>query len=204
MKFDAHNYPPLKDLDGLEENVSHNMVIYDKEEYGKLVRNRFIENGLKKGESSVYLTHGDPTLIENEFEEYGIDVDFFKRKKQLHIFQIENIMEHIERVPLKITELLKQVTSGIKLPYRITGRPIPNVSTTDGIEAELIIERMAHSNFNKYSCSILCSYAIDEIESIRRPMWVSQLLQNHHNLIYATEPAKAVTFDPDMLDTFRV
>jgi len=26
---------------------------------------------------------------------------------------------------------------------------------------------------------------------------------NHHNLIYAADPANAVTFDPDLLDTFR-
>ena len=42
--------------------------------------NRFIENGLKKGENSVYLTHGDVKVVENDLKEYGIDVDFFKRK----------------------------------------------------------------------------------------------------------------------------
>ena len=88
MNFDAKNYPPLKDIDNLKER-NHSMVLYDNEDYGKSVKYRYIENGLKKGEHSIILTHDDVNSIENEVASYGIDVDNFKRKKLLHIHQIE-------------------------------------------------------------------------------------------------------------------
>ena len=200
--FMAKNYPPLKDVDSLEAKVNHSMVLYDKEEYGRLVKNRFIENGLKKGESSVCLTHDDIILVENELEEYGIDVDLFKRRKQLHIFQIENILESKDGIEQGYHKLLKQITSDLKPPYRFTGRIIPDVSTNKGIEAELVIERLYHSNFHKYQSSFLCTYPVNEVEETKRSHWITQLMENHHHLIYATDPANAVTFDPDLLRSF--
>ena len=200
MKFDP-NYPPIKQIDGLESQINHSILLYDEEEYGHLVMNRFIENGLKKGENSVYLTHGDVKVVENDLKEYGIDVDFFKRKKLLHIIQIENILENKEGIEPSFTKLLKHVTADLKPPYRFTIRKptIPDVSTKEGIESELIIEEFFHSNFNKYQCSFLCPYQVNAIEPENRPKWILHLMKHHHNLIYATDPESCVTFDTDLV-----
>ena len=204
MKFDAVNYPPLMDVDDLEAKINHHsMVLYDREEYGQLVKNRFIENGLKNGESSVCITHGNTKLVENELEEYGIDVDTFTRKKQLHIFQIENILESKDGIEQSFNKLIKQLTADLKPPYRFTGAIIPDVSTKEGIEAELIIEHLYHSNFEKYNSSFLCTYLVNAIEETKRPHWITHLMENHHHLIYATDPANSVTFDPGLLKTLR-
>jgi hypothetical protein len=203
MSFDP-NYPPLTHVDSLESSVNHSILLYDQEKYGRLVKNRFIENGLKKGENSVYLTHGDVKLVENELKEYGIDVDLFKRKKLLHIIQIKNIMESKEGIEQSFTKLLKQLTSDLKPPYRFTsgGPTIPDVSTKEGIESELIIEEFFHSNFDKYQCSFLCPYSIEAIEPENRPKWINYLMKHHHNLIYATDPENSVTFDPKLIQSF--
>lgn len=199
MTLNAKNYPPLKYVDELDEQ-NHSMLLYDKPEYGKLVKYRFIENGLKKGEHSICLTHDDVGLVENEIASIGIDVDYFKRKNLLHIYQIENIMERREDLVSAYKDLLKTVTADSKPPFRCIGRTIPDVSTKEGIQAELVIERLFHSNFELYPCSFLCTYGVEDIEKSRRPLWLEELLANHHSLIYATDPENAVAFDPDLLN----
>jgi len=198
MKFDPIDYPPLKDVDNLTEQ-NHSMVLYDNEEYGKLVKCRYIENGLKKGEHSICITHDDVDKTLDELASCGIDVNFYNRKKLLHVYQIENIMERPEGIIAGFNDIVKKITADSKPPYRFVGRTIPNVCTTEGIKAELEIEKVFQSNFEKYDCSFLCTYAVNDIEGSRRPFWLRELMANHHHLIYASDPANAVTFDPDML-----
>lgn len=202
MKFDAVNYPPLKDVDNLKEK-KHSMILYDNEVYGNLIKYRYIDNGLKKGEHSICITHDDVDKTVDGLASSGIDVDYYNRKKLLHIYQIENIMENPKGIVAGSNDLMKKITADSKPPYRFVGRIIPNVCTTDGIKAELQIEKLFHSNFEKYDCSSLCTYAVNDIEGSKRPFWLWKLIANHHNLIYATDPANAVTFDPDLLDNFR-
>ena len=202
MKINASEYTPLRDIDNLKEK-NHSMVLYDNEEFGKLVKYRYIENGLKKGEHSICLTHDDINSVEKEMISAGIDVDDFKQKNLLHIHKIDNLMGKNENdMVLGLQNIIRESTAGLKPPFRFIGRIIPNVSTKEGIEAELKLEHFLHSSFENFDCSVLCTYGVNDIEGSRRPIWLSQLLTNHHKLIYAADPANAVTFDPDMLDTF--
>ncbi len=193
------NYPPIKHVDALESQTNHSMVLYDKEEYCRLVQNRFIENGLNKGENSFYLTFRDPKLVEHDLMEYGIDVDLFKTRNLLHIFQINNTMETHEEIKINLEHLFENLTADLKPPFRFTGRIVPDVSTIEGIKSELMYEHLFHSNFDKYRCSFLCAYPIETIEKTNRSEWLRHLLENHHNLIYATNPENSVTFDTDLL-----
>jgi len=200
MKFNSSN-PLIKQIDALESKVNHSMVLYDIEEYGQLVQNRFIENGLTKEENSFYLTYRDPKLVENDLEEYGIDVDLFKKRNLLHIFQIKNFTESTKEVKQNLEKLYNQLTVDLKPPFRFVGRIIPNISTVEGIKTELMYEHIFHSNFDKYQCSFLCTYPIEAIEKTNRPEWLTHLLKNHHNLIYATDPKNAVTFDTELINS---
>jgi hypothetical protein len=195
------NYPPLHDIDNFNEK-HHSMVLYDNEKYGNLVKYHFIENGLKADEHSICLTHGNANQVEEEMLSLGIDVDHYKRKKLLHIYQLENILERKDGIVSGFNELLKTVAIDSKPPQRFVGRCIKDVSTKEGINSELVLEHLFHSNFNKYDCSFLCTYAVNDIEGSKRPVWLNELFRNHHNLIYATDPENAVTFDPDLLKDF--
>jgi len=199
---DIDNYPPLKEVDNLNER-NHSMLLYDNAKYGNLVKYHYLENGLKNGEHCICLTHDEVTLVEDEISSLGIDLEHFKRKNLLHIHQIENILEKRDGLESGSNALLKTVTRGIKQPYRIIGRFISDVSTEEGIQAELLLEHKFHSNFNKYPGSFLCIYDVNEIEGSKRPIWLTKLFQNHHHLIYATDPANANTFDPNLLTTFQ-
>lgn len=198
MNLIPKNYPPLQDVDNLLEK-NHSMVLYDNEEYGKLVKYRYLENGLKKGEHSFILTHDDVNSIENEVASFGIDVDFFKQKNLLHIHKLENIMDPQDDIIQGLKDSIKQITTGLKPPYRFIGRIISDVSSKEDIEKELKIEHEFHSHFDDYDFSFLCTYNVNNIESTRLSKWLEGLLANHHNLIYATNPEDSVTFDPQLL-----
>ena len=200
MMFDPKNYPPLEFVNELNEK-NHTILLYDKPEYGKAVQYRFTENGLKKGEHCICLTHDDIKFVEKEMTDYGIDVGYYKQKKLLHVYQIENIMGYPEGIAKGFDDIIKRVTSDSKPPYWIVGRIIPNVSTIDGIETELEVERLLHKHFDKYECSFLCSYNLDEIEDKKRTIWLQRLFEYHHNLIYASEPEKSVIFELDLLNS---
>ena len=199
MNLNDRNYPMLESIDNLEKKHHHSMLLYKNPQYATLVINRYIENGLQKGEHTIYITHDDVDQLEKEIASTGVDVDYFKKKNLLHIYQIENIMETEGGLEAGYNDLLKKLTADAKPPYRFVGRTIPNVSTNEGIKAELVIENLFHSHFDNYNCSFMCPYNVKDIEKDMRPKWIHQLIKNHHNLIFASEPANSVTFQTDLL-----
>ncbi|MDH3611293.1 MAG: MEDS domain-containing protein [Nitrosopumilus sp.] len=198
MKFNS-KYAPLKFIEELDQK-SHLVLLYDSPEYGDLVKYNFIEKGLKKGEHSIILTHEDPEIIKDEMESQDINVQKYLKENLLHIYRIENISEHPEGLVKGFNELLKTLTKDSNPPYRFMGTTIPDITTREGIEAELAIERLFHSNFSKFDCSFLCVYNVPEIEKKLHSKWLSELIQNHHHVIYATDPKNSVVFDSDLLD----
>ena len=195
------NHPLLETVDNLEIKNHHSMVLYKDPQYGAIVKNRFIENGLNKGECVICITHEDISLVEDEIASAGIDVEHFKKKNQLHIHQIKNLMDDVEGITSKFEKLLKKLTANTKPPYRIIGRCIEDITSEEGVKAQLVIENLVHSQFEKYKNSILCIYPVYDIEKTKRPQWLSKLITNHHNLIFATEPLKSVSFEPDLLNS---
>jgi hypothetical protein len=47
----------------------------------------------------------------------------------------------------------------------------------------------------------LCYYDISGIEQSKRDEWIRELLRNHHYVIYASEPDKAVAFETILLES---
>jgi hypothetical protein len=88
----------------------------------------------------------------------------------------------------------------MKLPYRLVGQTITDVGTTDGMKFGILLERSGHQHFDELNCSLLCYYDISKIESTRKHEWISSLLRNHHYVIYASEPHKAVAFETSLLE----
>lgn len=193
------NYPLLEYVDNLQ-SPHHSMLLYENPQYAQIVKSRYVENGLKKGEHSICITHDDVKYIERELVSNGLDVDYFKRKNLLHIYQIGNIMEHKDGLKKGFEELFKTITAQAKPPYRFIGRVIPDISTRKGIIAQLELEHFFHSHFADYQAHVICTYNVKDIEKNQRSVWLGQLCENHHNLIYAVEPESAVAFDSDLIN----
>lgn len=193
------NYPLLERVDHLEENKHHSMILYDDAKYGTAVKKRFIENGLKKEEHVICFSPDDVAMLEKEIEASGVDVDSYKRKNRLHFYHVEDITKRPDGIEAGFNDVVKQVTADSSYPCRFIGKTISDVSTKEGILAELEVERIFHTGFDDYQCSFLCPYDISGIEKNQRPQWLYQLFSYHHNLIYATKPEKAIVFDTDLV-----
>ena len=88
----------------------------------------------------------------------------------------------------------------MKPPFRFVGRTIADTETIEGMKIGMEVEKTGHKHFAQFDNSQLCCYDISRMEKSRRSEWISGLLKNHHHLIYATDPDKAVAFETMLLE----
>jgi hypothetical protein len=57
-----------------------------------------------------------------------------------------------------------------------------------------------HEHFDDFDYLQMCYYPISGIEQLRRDERIRGLLKNHHHVIYASEPDRAVAFETMLLE----
>lgn len=199
MSAEKANYRPIKFLDRMERN-NHIVVLYDNEEYADLVISRYLLNGLQKGESCIFFTADKPEIIEERLSAEGIDVDSYKQTNSLRIFRIERSDADKFDALGTLKHIREEATKGMKPPYRFVGRTIMDTGSKEGMKLGLVVEKTGHEHFEEFDNSQLCYYNISGIEQSKRNEWISELLKNHHHVIYASEPDRAVAFETMLLE----
>ena len=189
-------YPPLKFVDEVEDK-KHIMLLYDNNDYKIAVQNRFIINGLQKGEHCVCFTTGDPKQFETEISSSGVNLEPFVKQGLVHIHKIEDISK--KEIGLALKNTIKQITVDVKPYFRCVGRFIGNISNEEGIKAQIKVEKIIQSIFDTLECGYVSTYDVSEIEPHKRNRWLESLLKNHDYIIYATQPDKAVAFKTKLL-----
>lgn len=197
--MEAREYRPVKLLDRLEGN-NHIVLLYDKQEYADLIIARYFQNGLEKGESCVFFTSDEPKVVEKRLTANGINVDRYKKKNMLRIFCIERSDEGKRDVLATLKYIRGEATRGMKPPFRFVGRTITDTESIEGMNLGMAVERTGHEHFAEFDNSQLCYYDISGLEESRRDEWMGGLLKNHHYVIYASEPGKAVAFETALLE----
>lgn len=195
----AENYRLVKFLDRPEGN-NHIVLLYDDVKYADLIIARYFQNGLEKGESCIFFTSDSPETVEARLSAQGIDVDSYKRKNSLLVFGIEKSDSNKVDVPSTLKGIREHATRGMKPLYRFAGRTITNTGSIDGVKLGMAVEKTGHAHFEEFDNSQMCYYDISGIEQSMRDEWIRQLLKNHHHVIYATEPERAVAFETALLD----
>ena len=199
MNAEDVEYRPLKLLDRLEGN-NHIVLLYDKQKYADLVIAHYFLNGLKKEESCVFLTSEKPDTIEERLSAEGIDIDSYKQTNSLRI----HVIERHDISKLDILGTLRRITEeavrGMKRPYRFVGRTITDTRSVEGMQLGLNLEKSGHENFDEFDISQMCYYDISRIEQSKKDVWIRELLRNHHHVIYASEPTRAVAFETLLLE----
>src|SRR6185503_4474777 len=199
MNSEKTDYRPIKFLDRMEVN-KHTVLLYDNREYADMIIARYLLNGLAKGESCIFFTPDDSAEVEKRLAAHGIDVDSYKPKKSLRIFHSERSDSSKTDALETLKHIRDESTKGMEPPYRFVGRTITDTATVEGMNLGLVVERAGHENFEQFDCSQLCYYDISGIEQFRRGEWIKGLLKNHHHVIYASEPDKAVAFETTLLE----
>lgn len=161
---------------------------------GKNIQFRFMNNGLLKGEHCIYLTHENPTTIKNQMISTGIDVDKFTNSNQLDIYKFPNLLNNPQRVLRGFQDLFDELTKDLKSACRVVGRAIQDVSTDEGMAAEMQIERFVHSTFNTFNGMILCHYDYSQLPPAKSVSCVYQLCGCHHGAIMSTRAEPGFAF----------
>ncbi len=171
----------------------HVVLFYDDPNYGRLLEFRFIKNGLLKGEGCTYLTYEEAGLVEKQMTDNGIDVEKFKQKNLLRIYQVPKMNE-----PAGVTKIVEKIWDEIlqahKSPFRVAGQPMPAAVTEEYLEAQLAIERAVVARFNGQG-SVLCSYSVENIEPVKHGKWLSSLLKMHHDAVFAIKSRGGIGFN---------
>jgi hypothetical protein len=201
-KDNLKNYRPMKFVDQMERN-KHIVLLYDNQKYAYWIIGRYFNNGLAKGESCIFYTSDRPKIIEKQLSAEGIDVSLFEQKNLLRIYEVErsddNKHDILHAYKQRIYEI-EESTKGMKPPYRFVGKTVSDIETKDGMKFGILLEKTGQQHFDELNCSLLCYYNISKMEPTRRHEWIGSLLRNHHYVIYAAEPNKAVAFESVLLE----
>lgn len=199
MSAKKTSYRPTKFLDGLEGN-NHIVLLYDNPKYADLIIARYFLNGLEKGESCIFFTPDNPELVEARLSAQGVDIESYKKKNSLRFYRIERSDENKLDMLGTLKRIREDATVGMKPPFRFVGRTITDTDTIEGMRLGLAVEKTGQDHFEEFDNSQMCYYDISGIEKSKREEWIRGLLKNHHHVIYASEPDKAVAFETMLLE----
>jgi hypothetical protein len=194
---DCNNNYPLRFIDTIDQGSSnrHIVLLYEDPEYARMIEFQFVKNGLLKEEHCIITTFEDNIqVIKNEIEDSNIDVEVFKKKNLLHIYQIPCPMNHPEGELKGMEDIRNRIFTGLKPPYRIVSRA-PEIKTKQQIESDIIIQRTVHFTYGNFPGSVICSYPVDKIEPKMHGKWLVDILQNHHAAIFAPILGEGIAFD---------
>lgn len=195
----ATDYHPVKFLDRLEGN-KHLVMLYDDEKNADLMIARYFVNGLNQGGSCIFFTDEDPKSIKERLSSQGLDVGRYERESRFRVFQIPKSDEGKGDFLTTLKAIRSESTKGMKPPFRFAGRTIIDIESVAGMVQGMGLERTGQDHFDEFDNSQLCFYDIRKMERSRRDEWVRGLLENHHQVIYASGPDRAVGFETSLLE----
>lgn len=181
MEYVSETSDVVQFIDRLD-GKKHIVIIYDDPDFAKLLKFRFIKNGLQNGENCAYVTDEDSGKTVIDMLNYGIPLKFFQTNKIVIYSHHENgkTREEIEKNARKNIEIIKK---SLVPPFRIVGRIIPNVMSVEGISVQMDIEKKTHKDYDNFGGIVLCSYDLSKIEKTRRKKWITDLHNSHHHVI---------------------
>ena len=199
MSAGTSDYHPVKFLDRLDGN-RHVVMIYDDEKNADLMIARYFLDGLAKGGSCIFFTDGDPMAVEGRLSAQGVDVARYEGEMRLRIFVIPTSDEGKTDFLTTLKAIRRESTKGMKPPFRFAGRTITDIESVDGMTMGMGLEKIGQDHFEEFDNSQLCFYDLRKMERSRRSEWVRGLLENHHQVIYAGAPNRAVAFETSLLE----
>ena len=169
----------MKFVDQVERN-KHILLLYDSQKYAYWIIGRYFHNGFAKGESCILYSSGRSEVIEKQLFAGGIDVNLFKQKNLLRIYEIERSEDNKHDVPHTIDRIREESKESMKPPYRFVGGTLTDTETKNGMKFCILLEKTGHQHFDEFNHSQICYYDISKIEPTRKHEWISSLLRNHH------------------------
>jgi hypothetical protein len=177
------------------ERKHHILLLHEEPEYGRMIEYYFLKSGLEKGERSVYVILEKESVesIENQMEDFGINVAKFRKENLLHISQVPDPLEHPNGVVAGIQAAFQKSLANIRPPYRVTDRlfPTPINKLEPNIARNILdAERSFHQSLQELDMAAmyLCSYSVDDIGELLSDTTelAEGMLNSHNGAIYST------------------
>src|SRR5689334_12971555 len=122
---------PLKYVDSVDTR-KHIALFYEESEYARLIEFRFLKNGLMRGEQCIYATDEDSGAIVLKMLSFGIPLEYLENKK-LRVYQLHDGFTSRDKILENSKKNIQSILSGLKSPFRIVSRIIPDVNTLVGM-----------------------------------------------------------------------
>lgn len=175
------------------EKDAHLLLLYEDVPKALKIQIDFIKKGLQKGEVCIFAMPYTFN-IEEELTGEGIDVQRFKRKKQLHIIPVNTTKDNSEAVTI-FKDFCNTILSISNNKIRVCGMLDFDMSTKEGMDAFITAETASHENFHCFNGSWLCSYNIAKIEDKANLSWIKKLFKCHDSVIVAPLNDSGIAFD---------
>lgn len=183
---------PLKFVEELDDR-KHLVLLYDDPEYARKIEFQFIKKGLESDEHCIYATEEDPGFIMLAMINNGIAVSDYLQNNLLHIYQITDSTESGDLLS-NAKKNLERILSDSKPPFRVVARIVSDISTAEGMSAELKLEHDFHKSFDGFDGTVICPYDITKIENNKIDQAIPSLFKTHHATIYALKSRQGGVF----------
>lgn len=127
-------------------------------------------------------------------------MDGYKKENRLRVFAIPTTDEGKADFLETLKAIRAESTRGMKPPFRFAGRTITDIESEDGMLLGMGLEKTGQEHFDEFDNSQLCFYDVRRMERSRRDEWVQGLPENHHQVIYASDSAKAVRLETSLVE----
>ncbi|HKR74504.1 MAG TPA: MEDS domain-containing protein [Candidatus Nitrosocosmicus sp.] len=106
---------PYSFIEESSDDPRHIVLFYDDVKEGQKIQFKFILSGLLKGENCIYVTRPENIVsTENEMRGYGINVDNYCSKRQLHLQGISNLFGRHTEVLATAEDFVKKIIERTK------------------------------------------------------------------------------------------
>lgn len=193
---------PIKFVNGLEYNT-HSILFYEDEDYANRITFRFLEQGLRKKDRGIYTTFDDALEIERRMEDYGIDVEHYKKNELLRIVKLDDPRNHPQGLERGLLAGIERSFDGWgNGNYRYVGRPVLAIGTSEETNASIFAETFKHNAFSDSNpfmkgknVILLCPYQMSGIEPATHADWFMKVLKNHDAAIFAPRNSVGIAFN---------
>jgi len=164
-------------LDSL--GCAHILYFHDDSKVTKETEFGFIKKGVEKQEHCFYTTQ-NPEEILNKMKEYGIDTEACS--EFLHIIKIPEKFEYYSKMILaKVDELPRDSQ------IRVISTHYFDFNSEKRTDRMAEIAQCVADDFHKLKGNYVCSFAVQQITTEMRSIFLNLLLDSHRAIVFQTD-----------------
>ncbi len=189
-------------VDNLPHEPRHITLFYEQPLLGRMILFRFVKNGLSRGETVIYTTHGETSGLWYSMDRFGIDVEESLTRGLLHLIRIRDPVGHPEGFERGLEEISRTLSAVAEPPFRLVSRFVKDVDSAESRAANLDIEARFHAAYQgtregemfswAKEGSTICEYFVKELGSQTYMRWKQLNMMSHHVAMLAAESGQSV------------